>query len=565
MLKQSLIIRFTSFKLIFASLILPSLLLPVRFSSLMLIVATLVIFLNFFSKKKDEIFFNKYLMIPFLIYFLSVVVSFLIDLSKNIVEFEFLMRNLTILIIPLFIFTSNFSKSEILKILKKTSIFITIIGCLFLFVWFFGYLKFKHQQEYQKKDWFKKEVVTNANYVDKSSNFEIIIPYSSQKPSLRKVIMLSKNQSKNNLIREFLIKVNKSNKDVWVLLRNIDGNNCKAWFNASTGAIGNLEGKAIVEAIEISNQFYKFTLKNKPKDFSTREWFYISFVDNNGSYKWSNNNQEVVLELKSPNLYLENRENLLLTNSIFKYRITEFSNLETYSHATYFGLVFLFALVFLIFNSFYNSWIRFILIIINIIVIITLGSKAIIISFAIFIPIYYLVYNLKNRWIVLALVFGFFFTFYSQINQRFNQMFQTIVNIKQSKEMGDLETLSTNNRILIYKNYVSLIKKNFDVGYGYKNGEQLINSKFSHNFNAHNQYFQSIFNSGILGILSLIIFCFFPFFIKRKNDKKRYGFVFFMVMIIFNFLFESLLFRQWGLIIVSFSFSIYYQFIKKKY
>ena len=504
-------------------------------------------------------------MIPFVVYFFSIIVSFLIDLSKNIIEFEFLMRNLTILIIPLFIFTSNFSKFQILKILKHTSIFITIIGCLFLFVWLFGYFKYKDQQEYQKKDWFKNEIITKTNYANKSSDFEVIIPSSSQKPSLRKVIMLSENHSKNNLIREFFIKVNKSNKDVWVLLRNIDIDNCKAWFNASTGAIGNVEGSAIVGANETSNQFYKFTLQNKLKDHSTREWFYVSFVDNNGSYKWSSsNNQEVVLNLKSPNLYLENGENLLQTDSIFKYRITEFSSLNTYFHATYFGLVFLFALVFLIFNSFYATWIRFLSIFINIIVIITLGSKAIIISFALFVPIYYLVYNFKNRWIVLALVFGVFFTFYGQINQRFNQMFQTIVNINQSKEMGDLETLSTNNRILIYKNYISLIKNNFDVGYGYKNGEQLVNSKFNHNFNAHNQYFQSIFNSGILGVFSLLIFCLFPFFIKRNNAKKRYGFTLFILLIIFNFLFESLLFRQWGLIIVSFSFAIYYQFLKTK-
>lgn len=509
-------------------------------------------------------FFNKYLMIPFVVYFFSIIVSFLIDVSKNIVEFEFLMRNLTILIIPLFIFTSNFSKSQILRILKHTSIFITIIGCLFLFLWIFGYLKYKDKQEYQKKDWFKNEIITNTNYANKTSTFEVIIPSSSQKPSLRKVIMLSGNQSKNTLTREFFIKANTSNSNVWILLRNIDSDNCKAWFNASTGAIGNVEGNAIIGAIKTSNQFYKFTLQNKLKEHATREWFYISFVDNNGSYKWSSNNKEVVLELKSPNLYSENRENLLQADSIFKYRITEFSSLNSYFHATYFGLVFLFALVFLIFNGFYASWIRFLSIIINIIVIITLGSKAIIISFALFIPIYYLVYNFKNRWIILALVFGVFFTFYGQINQRFTQMFQTIVNINQSKEMGDLQTLSTNNRVLIYKNYISLIKTNVDVGYGYKNGEQIVNSKFNHNFNAHNQYFQSLFNSGILGIFSLMIFCLYPFFIKKNNDKKRYGFALFILLIIFNFLFESLLFRQWGLIIVSFSFAMYYQFLKAK-
>lgn len=504
-------------------------------------------------------------MIPFLVYFVSIIGSFIIDLSHNIIEFEFLMRNLTILIIPLFVFTSNFSKIQILKIIKITSLLITMIGFIFLMIWAFGYYKYKNQEEYQKTDWFKSEIKTNINYEADSSIFEIIIPSSSKKPSLRKILMLNNEQLKNEIFREFFVKVKKSEKDVWILFRGVDTDDTKAWFNATTGEIGKIEGNAKVKSIKTSDSYYKFTLYNFPPKNTTREWYYISFVENNASYQWKNTgNENVILQLKEPKIYLANGQNLLTVQSILNYRIIAFGLLKSYAHATYFGFVFLFALVFLIFNNFYTGWVRFLSIILNIIVLFTLGSKAIIISFAFFLPIYYFTNNFKRRWIIIALVFGLFLIFYGQINQRFSQMFQTIINVNQTEEMGDLKTLSTNNRISIYKNYIGLMKANFYLGNGYKNGEQLINSKFNHNFNAHNQYLQSIFNSGILGLLSLIFFCLFPLFIKKNIEKERFDFKLLIIIILFNFLFESLLFRQWGLILVSFSFAIYYQYFKAK-
>jgi O-antigen ligase len=103
------------------------------------------------------------------------------------------------------------------------------------------------------------------------------------------------------------------------------------------------------------------------------------------------------------------------------------------------------------------------------------------------------------------------------------------------------------------------------IGHGYKNGFMIVNSKFNHNFNAHNQYLQALFHSGIIGFFLLILFSISPFIFKRKKIKSKYGFEFLIYLILFNFLFETLLFRQWGLIYVSFIYAVYFQFYKKDF
>ena len=561
-LKFSLKLSTDNINVIIGSVILPSLLLPVRFSSLILIITSIASINNLISKR-NEVKLLKYLYFPFVLYFLSVLISFFIDLLNNQFEVEFILRNLSILIIPLFIFTSNFSKIQLFRLFKKTSLLITLIGVFFIFLWVFGYLKFNGQQEFQKTDWFKNEIITPKEYLSQNSKFKIIIKPSAIKPSLRKVIMLSNNQTKTSIIREFSIKTKSNDKNVWALLRNVNDGNCKAWFNIVNGKIGNIEGGAKVHSEKLSNDFFKFTLRNKIKLTSSREWFYISFVSGNGSYKWNNNsNKSVLLELKSPKLYLESGESLLKKENIFKYRITDFSTLEKYAHSTYFGLVFIFALIFFVFNSTLNNYLRFSVIIFLVFIIIMLASKAILVSLFLLLPVYYFYnyFNLKHLTVVL--LFGFLISLNGHVKERFNDMFNTIIKTNNDTDLGDLENLSTNNRIVIYKNYLNLIKNNSIIGYGYKQGEIIIKDKYNIRFNTHNQYLQSWFNSGIMGLFLLILFSIFPFMVTHKRNKEKFGFELLIILILFNFLFESLLFRQWGLIFVSFSYAIYLQFFK---
>lgn len=533
----------------------------------MLIIVSLASIYNLISNRKKKRLFN-YLFFPFLIYFLSIIATFIIDVFNDQIDGEYVSRNLSVLIIPLFVFTSNFSKTQILVILKKTSILITFVGVVFTILWSFGYYQQNHQQEFQKEAWYKTELITPENYLTQKSNYNFRVNPDALKPSLRKVIMLSSKQLEGQgsvIVRELFIKIkNNIQKDVWVLLRNVNNGGCEVWFNAITGEVGKVNG-LVSKVISEKNidGFHKFSLANKLIKNSTREWFYVSFVSENGSYSWSQDfKKNVSIELKRPNFYLDSGKNLLLDKSIFKYKLSRFSNLNNYAHSTYFGLIFIFSLIFFIFNSFLNGYLRILVIILNVFFIITLASKAIIISLLVVIPIYYFYHFFNYKYLFIVIVFGLFLGFNSQIKERFSDMYITIVNIKKDQDLGDLKTLSTNNRIIIYKNYLNLIKENYLIGYGYKNGAKIVKYKYNYSFNTHNQYLQSLFYSGLFGFLLLILFSFSPFVLKIKKNKEKNGLELLIILILFNFLFESLLSRQWGLIFVCFSYAIYFQFFK---
>lgn len=262
---------------IIAILILPSLVLPIKYSSLILLIASVASIYNLRTKSNEKRLICC-LLSPFILYFFSVLISFFIDISINLFDFDFVLRSSIILIIPLFIFTSNFSNSQILNILKKTSILITIIGLFLIVSWIFGYFKYDNQQEYQKEEWFKKDIVITKDYLTKNATLNVVIESGSQTPSLRKVVMLTNEQTKRTVVREFIVKSKDPKNDVWVLIRNVDDENCKAWFNIKTGEIGKVEGDVTVRSEMLSDGFFKFTHANKPKVNASREWFYISFV-----------------------------------------------------------------------------------------------------------------------------------------------------------------------------------------------------------------------------------------------------------------------------------------------
>ena len=526
----------------------------------MLIIASVATLYNVIYRNKKKIVFKK-LLLPFCVYYLSIIFCFIIDLFNNQFSITYLARNLSLLIIPLFIFSSNFSKKQILKLFELTSILITIIGVIFLLIWSFGYYKHINKQEFLKKDWFKNEVIIAENYT-KNSTVDAIINSSAQKPSLRKVVMFKEAQPGNTLVRQIFIKSENSNKNTWVLFRNVDGD-CKAWFNIASGEIGYVEGNAKVKSEKQSKGFYKFTFANPIKSNAIRDWFYISFVSKNGSYNWNDNlSNEVHVKIKPPKLFLENGNNLLQEESILKYAITSFSSLESYAHTTYFSLVFSFALIVLLFNKSLHKIVRITSIFIVFFIIITLASKAVIISIGLILPAYFILNYSNFKFILVFLTVGLLISFNGHLKERFLDLYQTIENIGSGKEMGDLETLSTNNRFYIYKTYLELIAKKPMLGYGYKNGEDVIESKLNEKFNAHNQFLQAFYHSGILGFLIFILFLKSPFLLNRKRNKKKYGLDFLIILIIFNFLFESLLYRQWGLIFVSFIYAIYFQFFK---
>ena len=117
------------------------------------------------------------------------------------------------------------------------------------------------------------------------------------------------------------------------------------------------------------------------------------------------------------------------------------------------------------------------------------------------------------------------------------------------------------NRVRIYIWEVSwkIIKDNFWLGVGTGDIHDALNEQYrqagmdaavKENLNAHNQYIQAFLATGAIGLVILLSGMLIPFWqsIKRKN----YIFVMFVFIIGFNFIFESILEVQAGVVFYAF-------------
>lgn len=80
--------------------------------------------------------------------------------------------------------------------------------------------------------------------------------------------------------------------------------------------------------------------------------------------------------------------------------------------------------------------------------------------------------------------------------------------------------------------------------------------------NAHNQFIQTLVATGIPGLLSLLLLLLFPAYLSIKNNNQAYAA--FLLIIIINFLFESMLQTQAGVVFFSFLNTVLFcSFLKK--
>lgn len=129
-------------------------------------------------------------------------------------------------------------------------------------------------------------------------------------------------------------------------------------------------------------------------------------------------------------------------------------------------------------------------------------------------------------------------------------------------ELLDSQTVdynSSNIRKTIHFCSVEIIKENWLTGVGpnnYTNEYLNCYSNFSNDelslkkFNSHNQYFDSLIQYGIVGLLSLLVLLFFPMHKKLFYSDSR--FLFFKLFFIVCFATENILSRQDGVLLFAF-------------
>jgi hypothetical protein len=554
-----------------ASATIPSILLPIDYSSVIIILMVMIVLIRFFKKELNLSNKNKKFLLPFLIYFLAIFISFVLDLYYGYLNFEIFLKNIAVIIIPIFIFSSNFALKTMLKILKTSFIIVSVMGLLMIVIWAYGYAVNISQNDLINDAWEKSDNISLVNIP--RSSLKLKISNSSEDiASLRRIIPLPKDKKIDSITRELDFKINSKENEAgfWALIRPIDDNLQRGvWVNMKTDEIGKSNGVK-AKITKLSSGFSRIVVKNKVSETQTKEWFYISFVDGDGEYRLNNDSSNFEIYLKEPKAYLNRGKSLLEKQNLLKYNIKEFSFLDNYAHSTYMGLVFVFAIIFILFNpDLFNRYIRILLILINGFIIYALASKAIILGVLLIFPFFfykrisgYKIFALISALLILLILGG------GHIKNRFVDMYETLTNIESiegSEKFEELSKLSTKQRYDIYSNYLELVQDNYLSGYGIIKGKKIVKSKFNHDFNAHNQFLQSIYNTGIIGFIFLLIFSFSPLIIFKTNFIDNYGIMFFILIILFNFLFESILYRQWGLILMSFSLSVYYQINKYKW
>jgi len=191
-----------------------------------------------------------------------------------------------------------------------------------------------------------------------------------------------------------------------------------------------------------------------------------------------------------------------------------------------------------------------------------LSSKAGIIAIVILILCDILIFlkRKKNFWIgslsILCLSVLFFITL--NYNQRltilFNQLKATSINSKSIKTNED--------RLLIWFNSKSIIENYpiFGVGTGDVKDKLLevynendMQKAISQRYNAHNQFLETLISLGIIGLSILLAVLIIPIIIAFK---KRDILLFVFILIIFiNFIFESMLNTQAGVVFFAFFYS----------
>lgn len=123
----------------------------------------------------------------------------------------------------------------------------------------------------------------------------------------------------------------------------------------------------------------------------------------------------------------------------------------------------------------------------------------------------------------------------------------------------------TGSRILVWKAAIDIIKQNVFTGVGtgdakdvmldtYKQRGMVL--EYEHKLNSHNQFLNTFIALGIAGFVCLLLCLLIPLYYSLK--EKYFLFTVFILLCAFNFLFESMLERQAGVIYFAFFFSLLY-------
>lgn len=235
--------------------------------------------------------------------------------------------------------------------------------------------------------------------------------------------------------------------------------------------------------------------------------------------------------------------------------------LSAEQHPSYISMGYLFSAI-LIWRSLKNSKNHFsflfkiLVISIILVFIFFLNSRAVLVSVLMVIIFYTLKYFIEHKWIYKIIVISFLiigFIFFIK-NTRFKEVFQKFENATTIEQI-DIRLSLWHDALIVWKE-----KPIF--GHGIGDGkdaiilvheQRKIKEAIKYKFNAHNQFLETAMQTGIVGLIILILVFAVPLYQSIKK-KQELLFLFLMICLI-NFMFESMLQRLTGVVFFSFWYS----------
>jgi O-antigen ligase len=227
-------------------------------------------------------------------------------------------------------------------------------------------------------------------------------------------------------------------------------------------------------------------------------------------------------------------------------------------HASYFAMYLILSIVIMI--VYYPRWFRdkpntkylsIAFILVFVLTIFLCSSKLGLISFFLVMPVLVIyklrsLLNIKRLAILLSLLIGVIVLSARLFPVAFERL-NSITAVDRSN-LDKTSSESTTVRILIWEQCLQLIKDNFWFGVGVGDAHDSLQEKYrqngitgalEHNLNAHNQYFQTFIGLGIPGFLLLLALTFGE--LVTAFVKKNFILLVTMLLIVLNFLVESML------------------------
>lgn len=134
----------------------------------------------------------------------------------------------------------------------------------------------------------------------------------------------------------------------------------------------------------------------------------------------------------------------------------------------------------------------------------------------------------------------------------------------QNRVLATFEAGKKDARVGIFESSVNAIKESPLTGQGVGDYEETLHEQYAEDeqtftgkdFNAHNQYAETLLAVGVVGLLLLLAYLLLPLVCAVGRKKVFWQVLFFTGVVLFNLLFESMLERQMGMLFIGFFFAL---------